>query len=40
MSLSLAIMLRNPIIAALGDYSAELLYSPLKIILNWNINEQ
>ena len=33
MLLSLAITLRNPIITARGDYNAELLYSPLKIIL-------
>ena len=33
MSLGLAIMPRNPIITARGDYNAELLYSPLKIIL-------
>ena len=33
MSLSLAIMPRNPIITVRGGYKAELLYSPLKTIL-------
>ena len=36
-SLSLAIMPRNPIITARSDYNAELLYSPLKIILKFII---
>ena len=33
MSFGLAIMPRNPIITVRGDHNAELLYSPLKIIL-------